>query len=695
MISEVLEAHETVVTRERQKSPRDQGMEGYRMHLMGLHAIPGTILVLGAAFFCSPATGKVVFVDRAATGANDGRSWAGAYTCLQNALANAALGGGPVEIRIAQGVYQPNDGVAAPPGFNGRAIAFTLSNGVTLKGGYAGAGRPDPNVRDIASFQTILSGDLQGNDAEGTRSGNLVSEGTRQENSYHVITAVNLVSDTVMDGLIVAGGNANGPKETSSGGGLYCYSSRVQIVHCEFRNNAAVHGGGILNGNWGNLAIQDTNFVSNGASAAGGAIENGGQYGSTLTLEDCTFAANSSTGSGGAILTAFGNPVMTRCTFVGNVSARGGGIYNFAYGNPTLSDCTFTANSATDFGGGVYNNSGTGQVFLRCLFQDNRAGWYGGGLYNSYGCHPLVQNSIFTNNSTNHWGGAIHFSRCTGEIRNCTIVGNSAPRGGAVACGFEGEAVPSNVKITNSILWSNGEEFYNYDGSQITTTYDCIEGLAAARTGLPDGNLGADPCFAEPGHWTTAGGADPNRAGAVWVGPDYHLKSELGRWDPATQAWVLDPVTSPCINAGSPISDVGDEPMPTGQRIDMGAYGGTSEASKSLHIVHNIPPDAHDPSPWNRFVDVPVDTILSWTPGRDVVSHQIYFGPNLSTVATAGTGSAEYRGSQPAGQETYYPSLLNPGTIYYWRIDEVDSQGRLIVGRIWSFTTLANRSPQK
>ena len=663
------------------------------MPVMRLYAIQGTIFVLGAALLCSPTAGKVVYVDRAATGANDGRSWASAYTYLQTALAEAAYGGGPVEIRLAQGVYKPNEGVSALPGLDGRTIAFPLSNGVTLKGGYAGTGRPDPNVRDIVSFRTILSGDLQGNDAAVTVTRNLLNEGTRQENSYHAVTAVNIVSDAVMDGLIIAGGNANSPKETASGGGLHCYSSHVQIVHCEFRNNAAVDGGGIFNGDSGNLTIQDTNFVGNSGATAGGAIRNTGQH-CTLILADCTFADNSSGGSGGAILTGLSNPVMTRCTFVGNSSARGGAIYNFAYGNPTLSDCTFTANSATDFGGGVYTNSGTAQTFLRCRFQDNQAGWYGGGLYNSQGGHPLVQNSIFTNNTSNHWGGALHFWKCTGEIRNCTIVGNSAPRGGALACGFEGETVPSNVKITNSILWSNAGELYNDDGSQITTTYDCIEGLAAARTGLPDGNLIADPCFAEPGHWTTAG-ADPNHPGAVWVGPDYHLKSALGRWDPATQAWVIDSVTSPCINAGSPSTDVGDEPMPNGQRIDMGAYGGTSEASKSLNIVHNVPPNAHDPSPWDRLVNVPVDGILSWTPGRDVVSHHIYFGPNWSTVAAAGTGSAEYRGSQPAGQETYHPILLNPGTPYYWRIDEVDSQGRLIVGRIWSFTTLANRSPQK
>ena len=45
--------------------------------------------------------------------------------------------------------------------------------------------------------------------------------------------------------------------------------------------------------------------------------------------------------------------------------------------------------------------------------------------------------------------------------------------------------------------------------------------------------------------------------------------------------WVLDEVTSPCLDAGDPNSPVADEPQPNGGRINMGVYGGTGEASKS------------------------------------------------------------------------------------------------------------------
>jgi hypothetical protein len=68
---------------------------------------------------------------------------------------------------------------------------------------------------------------------------------------------------------------------------------------------------------------------------------------------------------------------------------------------------------------------------------------------------------------------------------------------------------------------------------------------------------------------------------AVWVPGDYHLMSEAGRWDLATGTWVQDSVTSPCIDAGDPNSPVEQESLPNGGRINMGAYGGTGQASLS------------------------------------------------------------------------------------------------------------------
>ena len=73
----------------------------------------------------------------------------------------------------------------------------------------------------------------------------------------------------------------------------------------------------------------------------------------------------------------------------------------------------------------------------------------------------------------------------------------------------------------------------------------------------------------------------PDNPDAVWVIGDYHLQSQAGRWDPEAWRWWQDRTTSPCIDAGDPTSPVGREPPPNGGIIDLGAYGGTTEASKS------------------------------------------------------------------------------------------------------------------
>ena len=88
------------------------------------------------------------------------------------------------------------------------------------------------------------------------------------------------------------------------------------------------------------------------------------------------------------------------------------------------------------------------------------------------------------------------------------------------------------------------------------------------------GNINVDPQFVNAGS------------------KDYHLKSLVGRWNPTTQTWVRDLVHSPCIDTGDPndpnYSDWTAELWPNGRRINMGAYGGTPEASMSLSTVGNI-----------------------------------------------------------------------------------------------------------
>lgn len=67
---------------------------------------------------------------------------------------------------MAQGVYTPDSNSANPNGTGDPNATFQLIDGVTLTGGYAGFGKADPNARDIELYKTILSGDLNGDDAQ-------------------------------------------------------------------------------------------------------------------------------------------------------------------------------------------------------------------------------------------------------------------------------------------------------------------------------------------------------------------------------------------------------------------------------------------------------------------------------------------------------------------------------------------------
>jgi hypothetical protein len=113
-----------------------------------------------------------------------------------------------------------------------------------------------------------------------------------------------------------------------------------------------------------------------------------------------------------------------------------------------------------------------------------------------------------------------------------------------------------NGQVTNSILWGNTP---NQIEGNSTVRYSDVQGVWPG-----EGNIDADPYF-----------VDPNNG-------NYHLKSQAGSWDPNSQSWVINDVTSPCIDTGNPGCPLGDEPVdPNNVRINMGAYGGRAEASRT------------------------------------------------------------------------------------------------------------------
>jgi len=181
-------------------------------------------------------------------------------------------------------------------------------------------------------------------------------------------------------------------------------------------------------------------------------------------------------------------------------------------------------------------------------------GDFAASFYNGEGPDSVLKNFIIKNSFM-----AVFIADSSPTISNITVVDNTY--------GIEAYA-DSEPDISNSIFWNNTDD----DLFQCEARYSCIE-----RTVPGEGNIDADPLF-----------VDPNN-------DDYHLRSERGRYWPEHDVWVLDKITSPCVDGGDPAFEPLDEPRPNGDRINMGAYGGTAFASMSETSITVVQDDILPP----------------------------------------------------------------------------------------------------
>lgn len=174
--------------------------------------------------------------------------------------------------------------------------------------------------------------------------------------------------------------------------------------------------------------------------------------------------------------------------------------------------------------------------------------------------------------------------------------------------------------MRNCIIWNNnglqGSQIYLHHGDILISYSNVDGGLSGVYVDDKDGtlnwlegNIDADPCFVDNGFWDS-NGTPGDTSDDILINGDYHLKSEGWRWDSKRGIWDYDLVTSRCIDAGNPGSPIVNEPTtipedPTNEwgeniRINMGAYGGTAEAS--------IPPYG-----WSLLSDITNDGTVNFT----------------------------------------------------------------------------------
>lgn len=294
----------------------------------------------------------VVYVNKKATGANNGTSWANAYTSLQDALASVCSEGNTVseqtQIWVAKDTYYPDAGNGLTLG--NRDLSFELCNKSAVYGGFNGT-ENHLWERNVDANPTILSGDIDQNDD------------IDDNNSYGVVSIRPNTVTCILDGFTITMGNANkvncNPSSKGcNGGGLFIpYDSSPAIRNCHFINNYTRYDGGGIFSDGGSLPLKISNSI---------------------------FQQNSAAGGGGGLYIAGGKTVITNSLFAGNSTSTsslgGGGIYGTGVSYLKILNTTIAENAAGTTSG------------------DN--GSYGGGISLRLPKDVIIKNTIIHGNSS-------------------------------------------------------------------------------------------------------------------------------------------------------------------------------------------------------------------------------------------------------------------------------------------------------
>ena len=340
-------------------------------------------------------TGGVAHVDQGASGTMDGSSWTDAYTSLQAGLranenAQASVSPSDVtEVLVATGTYTPSRRRDAT---DERSRTFYVDgDNVEVYAGYpSGGGTRDPEANPV-----VLSGDLDGDDdpyapqsdTDGDGATPSQTDHLKNANAYSVLfldaASADITESTILNGLTVTGGLANGGGiPADRGGGLFCRAGSGQFC---------------------SPTLSGVSFYGNHAATAGGAIYNGAEGTASFSAESVVLRGNATDGNGGAIAndaqngTGTASPSLTNATVVANAAlGDGGGVWNHAASagetaNPTITNVALTENAASGNGGAVYSDGTNGTANPTII---NSILWHNGNEVAGSGTTPVINHSI-------------------------------------------------------------------------------------------------------------------------------------------------------------------------------------------------------------------------------------------------------------------------------------------------------------
>lgn len=363
------------------------------------------LLLLIIVILFSQVTGKsqIVYVNAAATGSNNGTSWADAYTSLKQAIQSTSSG----QIWVAAGVYKPTTGTTPES-------SFFLKNNVKIFGGFHGD-ETALSERDTALFDdTVLSGEI--------------GDTTWGDNCYHVVSNnTPLDTSAVLDGFKITRGYG----AVGGGGGVYWATFSVgESVGAVVRNC-------LITGNYG---------------YQGGAIYLSTSSNSRVPVfQFCTVTNNHSIYRGGCVFIS-SNGQFEDCVFRDNYAPQAGGIYIGGNNDGKFFRCVFEHNSTLEYGAAIFADFGCSLVVENSLFTRNYDSSPTNTIY-AYAADVRIDNCTFSKNENNSILGT---SESDVTIRSSIIWGNAGGMGigpdfvmrNCILQNFDG-SVPPTASVTN------------------------------------------------------------------------------------------------------------------------------------------------------------------------------------------------------------------------------------------------------
>ncbi|MBS2017528.1 MAG: DUF1565 domain-containing protein [Deltaproteobacteria bacterium] len=343
----------------------------------------------------------------------------------------------------------------------------------------------------------------------------------------------------------------------------------------------------------------------------------GDETGATISVSSSVFAENGRPAvEGGAVVLDRVNAKVVRCLFKDNRAAKGAALSSYGSTTDLLLDGSMFARNIghSDHGGAAYLSPKTGKLTRNTfkgnvIGQDVGYGWGAAVIVYKSGANPVnvgLSYNVFTDNLSSvgavfvDEGATVTMSHDllfknrgypeNGVVRGAAIYvdGNGSPGGGSTLTAEfltvvdnvytpggtrSTQARGGNVYVegfskatfTNTIFWNNGNEaLYSESGCSVSVSHSIAPSTCAG-----------------PGTCTIGAGVfQPAQVDFVdEAGNDFHEKSTAGHYTKGS--FVNDAVTSPAIDKADPAASVGSEPAPNGGRANLGAYGQTSQASKS------------------------------------------------------------------------------------------------------------------